>query len=90
MSQQTIKLMEILKGLHIYVDGDATAYIDDSDYEEALQAILKLIKEMVPEKQVYQSDPLGGPDDAEDVAAVYGFDKCRKTFLDRLEEMEKQ
>ena len=81
MSQQTIRgclrdLELIAIGVHGLDDGEKFA-------SDAHTAILKLIKEMVPEEK-------DGAGDREQGAEFDGWNSCRQTFLDRLEEMDKQ
>lgn len=53
--------------------------------EQAESAIKELMRKCVPKKQEYISDPLGGPDDAEDVASVYGFNIACQAMLEEIE-----
>ena len=82
MSQQTIKLREILHdfALTYRVESRETR---KQDIDKASTAILKLIKEMVPEWDypgtIYDLYLSGKRD---------GFNLCKRTFLDRLAEME--
>lgn len=78
MSQQTIKLREILHRLNDEHNTTGCIYRAES-------AILKLIKEMVPEEQKLSLDAYLD----EEVAEVKSWNACRQTFLDRLEEMER-
>lgn len=73
MSQQTIK------SILYSCTGDNG--LPELTVEEAHTAILKLIKEMVPDR----ADTFG-----KEYPPDIGFNQCRQTFLDRLEEMEKQ
>ena len=87
MNSTKQKLMDLLKSkLHIYVDGDATAYIEDSDYEEAATAILKLIEEIVPEE-----DFPGMYYDDEKMKQVFvhpkDWNSCCQTMRERLKEI---
>ena len=84
MSQQTIR--EILSHTCLSKAGckDCQFKNDlcDDCFKEAHTAILKLIKEMVPEEEVLAYDTEFEHGD------IVGYNACRKEILDRLEEME--